>query len=269
MVIIECADYIGKIDVNPDTSQQTQSGIMEMMGSASRNIKRIEAKRFVLDPIAPVLTPSFFTPVRREGVLGISSAFGGRILDTSHESWVRLFLLDLMSHTPDFATTNLLRDPEVLARMTEAFGTEPSPQNKNYNRSAPRPPDMVRLTEQAKKLIDEKDFASVATLMPNGSPQVAPLWVDREGDIVVINTTEKRQRYRNLKKDPRVALCVFDRANPYSKVLIRGRVIEITTKGAEEHIDKLSMKYHGRKYPDHRSDEPRVIIRIKPEHVTH
>ncbi len=126
---------------------------------------------------------------------------------------------------------------------------------------------MVHLTEQAKKLIDGKNFASVATLMPGGSPQVAPLWVDR--DIVVINTTEKRQRYRNLKKDPRVALCVFDQANPYSKALIRRKVIEITWKGAEEHIDKLSMKYQGKKYPDHRSDEPRIIIRIQPEHVTH
>ncbi len=128
---------------------------------------------------------------------------------------------------------------------------------------------MVHLTEQAKKLIDGNNFASVATLMPGGSPQVAPLWVDREGDSVVINTTEKRQRYRNFKKDPRVALCVFDQANPYSKVLIRGKVIEITRKGAEEHIDKLSMKYHGKTYPDHRADEPRVIVRIQPKHVTH
>jgi circadian clock protein KaiC len=107
LVIIEGADYMGKINLNPDTLQQSQSGIIEMMDNASRDIKRIEAKRFVLDPIAPVLTPSFVTPARREGVLDISSAFGGRILDTSHESWVRLFLLDLMGHTPDFATTNL------------------------------------------------------------------------------------------------------------------------------------------------------------------
>ena len=128
---------------------------------------------------------------------------------------------------------------------------------------------MVPLTEQAKKLIDGKNLASVATLMPDGSPQVAPVWVDREGDTVVINATVTRQRYRNLKRDPRVALCVFDMNNPYSKVLIRGRAVEITTKGAEEHIDKLSLKYAGRKYPDHRTDEPRVIIRLKPERVTH
>lgn len=128
---------------------------------------------------------------------------------------------------------------------------------------------MVPLTEQAKKLIDGRNLASVATLMPDGSPQVAPVWVDREGDIVVINATVKRQRYRNLKRDPRVALCVFDLDNLYSKVHIRGRAIEITKDGAEDHIDKLSMKYRGRKYPDHRPKEPRIIIRIEPEHVTH
>lgn len=128
---------------------------------------------------------------------------------------------------------------------------------------------MVHLTEQAKRLIDGKNLASVATLMRDGSPQVAPVWVDREGDIVVINATKKRQRYRNLKRDPRVALCVYDLENPYSKVLIRGRVIEITKDGAEDHIDRLSMKYRGGKYPDHRKDEPRIIFRIEPEHVTH
>jgi PPOX class probable F420-dependent enzyme len=105
--------------------------------------------------------------------------------------------------------------------------------------------------------------------MPDGSPQVAPLWVERKGDVVVINTTVKRQRYRNLKRDPRVALCVFDLTDPYSRVMIRGRATEITKDGAEEHIDKLSMKYHGRKYDCHSADEPRVIIRIQPEHVTH
>lgn len=131
---------------------------------------------------------------------------------------------------------------------------------------------MVRssgLTDEAKRLIDGKNLASVATLMPDGSPQVAPVWVDREGDTVVINATVTRQRYRNLKRDPRIALTVFDMGNPYSKVLIRGRATEITQQGAEEHIDKLSMKYRGGKYPWHKPDDQRVIIRIKPEHVTH
>ena len=126
---------------------------------------------------------------------------------------------------------------------------------------------MVELTELAKRLIDGKNLASVATLMPDGSPQVAPVWVEREGDVVVINATTTRQRYRNLKRDPRVALCLFDMDNIYSTVSIRGRAIEITRRDAEDDIDKLSMKYNGRMYPDHSPERPRVVIRIAPEHV--
>jgi len=127
---------------------------------------------------------------------------------------------------------------------------------------------MARLSEHAKKLIDGKNLASVATLMPDGSPQVAPVWVDREGDTVVINATTNRQRYKNLKRDPRVALTVYDLGNPYSRTMIRGRAVEITKKGAEDHIDKLSMKYSGTKYPRHSKEDPRVIIRIEPKRVT-
>jgi PPOX class probable F420-dependent enzyme len=125
---------------------------------------------------------------------------------------------------------------------------------------------MVPLTELAKKLIDGKNLASVATLMPDGSPEVTPVWVEREGDIVVINATTTRQRYRNLKRDPRVALCVFDMDNIYFNVMIRGRATEITKEGAEEDIDRLSMKYTGRKY-SHSPERPRIIIRIAPERV--
>jgi PPOX class probable F420-dependent enzyme len=127
---------------------------------------------------------------------------------------------------------------------------------------------MVHLTDHAKALLDGKNFPCVATLMPDGSPQVAPVWVERDGDDIIINATVKRQRYRNLRRDPRVAVTVFDMSNPYSKVIIRGRAVEITTQGGEEHIDKLSTKYHGRKYDYHKTDEPRVIIRIRPERIS-
>ena len=126
---------------------------------------------------------------------------------------------------------------------------------------------MVMLTELAKKLIDGKNLASVATLMPDGSPQVAPVWVEREGDTVVINATTERQRYRNLRRDHRVSLCVFDMGKIYTNVTIRGKATEITKVGAEEDIDRLSMKYTGRKYPDHSPERPRVIIRITPERI--
>ena len=123
------------------------------------------------------------------------------------------------------------------------------------------------LPDSVKKLIEGRVFANVATLMPDGSPQAASVWVEREGDIVVINTTTTRQRYRNLKRDPRVTLCVFDMDNIYSNVMIRGRATEITMVGAEDDIDRLSTKYNGRKYPGHSPEEPRVIIRITPERV--
>jgi len=126
---------------------------------------------------------------------------------------------------------------------------------------------MAQLNELAKRLIDGKNLASVATLMPDGSPQVSPVWVERDGDTVVINANTKRQRYNNLKRDPRVALCVFDAENIYANVMIRGRATEITKAGAEEHIDRLSTKYIGMNYPEHSPERPRVIIRITPEHV--
>jgi PPOX class probable F420-dependent enzyme len=122
----------------------------------------------------------------------------------------------------------------------------------------------MKLTDKAIKLIDGKNFASVATLMADGFPQVAPVWVDRDGDVIILNATRSRQRTKNLKKDPRVAISVFDQNNPYSNVSIRGKVVEITEKDAEEHIDKMNMKYNGTpKYPRHDPKDPRVMIKVE------
>jgi len=126
----------------------------------------------------------------------------------------------------------------------------------------------MKLSEKAKKLIDGKNFASVATSMPNGSPQVATVWVDREGDTIILNATRSRQRTLNLKRDPRIAISLFDQSNPYSSVSIRGKVIEITEKGGEEHIDKMSLKYNGTpKYPYHIPSDPRVLIRVEATRI--
>jgi len=126
----------------------------------------------------------------------------------------------------------------------------------------------VKLTEKTKKLIDGKNFASVASLMPDGSPQVAPVWVDRDGDTIILNATGTRQRTKNLKKDPRVAISIFEQNNPYSNVSIRGKAVEITQKGAEEHIDKMNMKYNGTaKYPYHDPKDPRVMIRVEATRI--
>jgi PPOX class probable F420-dependent enzyme len=123
----------------------------------------------------------------------------------------------------------------------------------------------MKLTGKAKKIIDGKNFASVATLMPDGSPQVAPVWVDREGDLIILNATRSRQRTKNLKRDPRVAISIYEQDNPYSNISIRGKAIEITEKRADEHIDKMNLKYHGTpNYPWKDPKDPRVLIKIEP-----
>src|SRR5271169_4256289 len=128
----------------------------------------------------------------------------------------------------------------------------------------------MRLSVKAKGLIDGKNFGSVATLMRDGSPQVAPLWMDREGDTIILNTTRSRQRTKNLKRDQRIAVTVFAQDNPYSSVSIRGKAIEITEEGAEEHIDKMSMKYLGKpRYPwdDRTPKDPRILIRVQADRI--
>ena len=121
------------------------------------------------------------------------------------------------------------------------------------------------------KLFEEKNFAFLATLMKDGSPQVTPTWVDidKSDGTVLVNTAKGRIKHRNVSTDPRVAVSVIDFSNPYRMVAVRGKVIEqINGKDADEHIDKLAKKYLDKdKYPRRRPGEERVLLRIKPEHV--
>ncbi|HYB02839.1 MAG TPA: PPOX class F420-dependent oxidoreductase [Nitrososphaerales archaeon] len=126
----------------------------------------------------------------------------------------------------------------------------------------------MKLTPKVKQLIDGKNFASAATIMPDGSPQAATVWIERDGDTIILNATRSRQRTRNLKRDPRVAISIYDQNNPYSSASIRGKAIEITEKGGEENIDKMNMKYHGNpKYPYHIPSDPRVLIRVEATRI--
>jgi PPOX class probable F420-dependent enzyme len=125
-----------------------------------------------------------------------------------------------------------------------------------------------RLPRQAKSIIEKKTFAHLATLMPDGSPQVTPVWVDHDGDRVVINTAEGRAKPRNMRNDPRVALSATDPDNPYEAVIIRGRVVEMTGDGADEHIDAMAKKYLDQdRYPFRQSGEQRLKVYIEPEVV--
>ena len=121
------------------------------------------------------------------------------------------------------------------------------------------------------KLFEGKNFAFLATLMKDGSPQVTPTWVDidKNNDTILVNTARGRIKHRNISRDPRVAVSVIDSSNPYDMVSVRGRVVEqIKGKDADEHIDKLAKKYLDKdKYPRRRPEEECVLLRIKPELV--
>jgi PPOX class probable F420-dependent enzyme len=126
----------------------------------------------------------------------------------------------------------------------------------------------VQLTEQAKNILSNQTFAHLSTLMPDGSPQVTPVWVDFEGDDIIVNTAEGRAKPRNLRNDPRVALSATDPNNPYEAVIVRGRVREMTHEGADEHADAMAKKYLGEdRYPFRQPGEQRVKIHIEPEVV--
>jgi PPOX class probable F420-dependent enzyme len=117
-------------------------------------------------------------------------------------------------------------------------------------------------------LFKKKSFAHLATLMPDGRPQVTPVWVDYDGQYVLINTAQGRQKDRNLQRDRRVALSIQDPDNPYHYLEVRGSVAERTTSGAEEHIEALAHRYTGQGYSHREPGEVRVIFKIRPEHIT-
>ena len=125
------------------------------------------------------------------------------------------------------------------------------------------------LSERDRRIIDAPNFASVATLMPDGSPQVSTIWIDRDGDDILFNTAEGRVKTENLLRDGRVAISVFDQGDHDEQVIVRGRVVDLTTEGADAHIDFLARKYLGAEtYPFRDPSEQRVIVRVRPEHVS-
>jgi PPOX class probable F420-dependent enzyme len=125
----------------------------------------------------------------------------------------------------------------------------------------------VRIPPEARRLLEEPNFAHLATLMADGSPQSTPVWVDLDGDVVVCNTVRGRTKTGNLERDPRVALSVHDPAAPYSYVQVRGRA-ELIDEGAVDMIHRLSRKYRGRDFSDSlRPGDQRVTVRVTPESV--
>jgi PPOX class probable F420-dependent enzyme len=124
------------------------------------------------------------------------------------------------------------------------------------------------LDDRDRELLEAPNFAHVATLRHDGTPQVVPVWVDVDDDRVLLNSVEGRSWPRNLERDPRVTLTVTNMESPYEYVTIRGHLAEKTTEGADEHIDKLAKKYLGMdEYPYRRPDEVRVKIAVEPDAV--
>jgi PPOX class probable F420-dependent enzyme len=124
------------------------------------------------------------------------------------------------------------------------------------------------LSEKARQLIARPVLASLTTLAADGSPQVTPIWIDRDGDDLLFNTAQGRVKARHMAHDPRVAVSVVDPDDPYNVVALRGTVTDITTEGADAHIDALAKKYLGvDTYPMRQEGEVRIKVRVRPDRI--
>jgi PPOX class probable F420-dependent enzyme len=120
------------------------------------------------------------------------------------------------------------------------------------------------IPDSYKDLLDKKAFAQLATVMPDRSPHVTPVWWDYDGNHIRINTAKGRVKDRNMRRNKKVALAIVDPDNPYRYLGVRGEVAEITEQGADAHIDLLAKKYLGKDQPG----EVRVLYKIRPEKIS-
>jgi PPOX class probable F420-dependent enzyme len=126
-----------------------------------------------------------------------------------------------------------------------------------------------KIPEPFKDLFAKVAYANLATVMPDGSPHVTPVWFDYDGDCLRINSAKGRVKDKNMRRDKRVALSIQDPDNAYRYLAVLGNVEEITEEGADAHIDSLAKKYLGKdKYPFRGPGEVRVIYKIRPEKVS-
>lgn len=128
---------------------------------------------------------------------------------------------------------------------------------------------MAAVPTAYRDLFERESYASFATVMPDGTPQVTPVWIDYDGDHLVVNTARGRQKERNVAANPKVGVLVMDPEDPYRYLSVRGEVETVTEEGAVEHIDSLARRYMGvDEYPNHGQEQgPRVRILIRPDRV--
>jgi len=128
----------------------------------------------------------------------------------------------------------------------------------------------VHIPDQALELFQKPALAHLATLMPDDTPQVTPIWIDFDGTYLLVNTLKGRQKELNMQKRPKVGLDIVDPTNPWHWLSVRGQIVEITEEGANEHIDKMAKKYLGQdKYGFHQPGDVRVICKIQPDRVNY
>jgi PPOX class probable F420-dependent enzyme len=124
------------------------------------------------------------------------------------------------------------------------------------------------IPDRCKDIFSKVAFAHLATLMPDGSPQVTPVWCDLDGNNLRVNSAKGRVKDRNMRRDKKVALSIQDPDNPYRYIAVQGKVVEITEQGADAHIDLLAKKYLGKnKYPFRGPGEVRVMYKIQPAKI--
>lgn len=127
----------------------------------------------------------------------------------------------------------------------------------------------VAMPEPVKTFLEKPNFAVLATQSIHGRVQATPVWFIHDGGEILINTSAGRTKLRNMEANPRVALAIVDRENPYRYVQIQGRVVKFDKESGARDIDRLSQRYHGRPYQYPATDNPknRITIRIRPDSV--
>src|SRR6478609_5655463 len=127
----------------------------------------------------------------------------------------------------------------------------------------------MELPKDLLELLERPSICFLATLMPGGAPHLTQTWVDTDGTHILINTVQGHQKVRNIARDSRVAVTVSDHEQPRRYFQVRGRVVDMTTDGAAEHIDTLSMRYTGGPYAWYGGrDQVRVLLTIRPDRIT-
>jgi PPOX class probable F420-dependent enzyme len=128
---------------------------------------------------------------------------------------------------------------------------------------------MVQIPEKYVDILNTKSVAHIATIGPNGEPQSTPVWFSWDGQHILFSLTKGRQKYRNVARDPQIALSITDPKNLYRYLEIRGKVVRIDEDPKLEFINSMAKKYLGvDTYPWNQPGDERVVIVIEPEHTT-